>query len=86
MFDFAGNTVQDRRWVRTIFEAADADHLLHEIRVPDDVCKGRVRARNEAKPHGLFFGIVTDALVDEVNKHFVPPTDDEGFRIIVEAS
>jgi predicted kinase len=29
VFDFAGNTVESRRWVRTLFEAAAADHLLH---------------------------------------------------------
>src|SRR5882672_9644500 len=29
VFDFAGNTVRSREWVRTVFEAADADHVLH---------------------------------------------------------
>ena len=31
VFDFAGNTVKSRQWVRTIFETANADHLLHVI-------------------------------------------------------
>ena len=30
-FDFAGNTPNDRAWVRSIFESADADHVLHYI-------------------------------------------------------
>jgi predicted kinase len=86
VFDFAGNTVRDRQWVRTIFEEADADHLLHELVVLDDVCKGRVRARNEAKPPGLFFGVVSEALVDEVNQYYVAPTEAERFRIVLQAS
>jgi hypothetical protein len=72
--------------VRTIFEEADADHLLHELVVLDDVCKGRVRARNEAKPPGLFFGVVSEALVDEVNQYYVAPTEAERFRIVLQAS
>lgn len=44
VFDFAGNTVRDRQWVRSVFEAANADHLLHYLNVPDDVCKARLRA------------------------------------------
>src|SRR4051794_34040345 len=29
VFDFAGNTVADRRWIRSIFERAASDHRLH---------------------------------------------------------
>src|SRR5262249_55700593 len=28
VFDFAGNTVKSREWVRGVFEAAGADHVL----------------------------------------------------------
>src|SRR5690348_14325581 len=31
VFDFAGNTIKSRQWVRAVFEAADADHVLHVI-------------------------------------------------------
>src|SRR5919106_3255955 len=41
VFDFAGNTVHDRRWVRSIFESANADHRLHYILAVDDICKAR---------------------------------------------
>src|ERR1700720_4536798 len=49
VFDFAGNTPNDRAWVRSIFESASADHVLHYIVASDDSCKARLRLRNETK-------------------------------------
>jgi predicted kinase len=83
VFDFAGNTVHDRRWVRSIFESASADHRLHYIVADDDTCKARVRERNVLRPENVFFGVVTDEQIDEVNRFFAPPTSEEGFTIIV---
>jgi predicted kinase len=83
VFDFAGNTSSDRRWVRSIFESVGADHQLHYIPVADDVCKARVRQRNLSKPGGLFFGHVTDQQVHEANKYFTPPGGEEGFVVVV---
>jgi predicted kinase len=83
VFDFAGNTVKDRRWVRSIFESALADHRLHYVLAHDDTCKARVRQRNASKPEGVFFGVVTDEQVDEVNTFFAPPAAEEGFTIVV---
>ena len=34
------------------------------------------------KPEGLFFGIVTEAQVEEVNRYFSPPGDDERFNVV----
>src|SRR3954447_23579573 len=56
VFDFAGNTIDDRRWVRSIFERAGADHQLHYIRADDETCHARVRQRNVDQPQGVFFG------------------------------
>src|SRR5438128_517664 len=50
VFDFAGNTANDRRWVRSIFETATADHRLHYVLADDDTCKARIRQRNASKP------------------------------------
>jgi predicted kinase len=83
VFDFAGNTISDRRWARTIFERAGADHKLHYIPAGDAMCKTRVRQRNLSKPEGLFFGHVTDQQVDQVNRYFSPPGAEEGFLVVV---
>ena len=81
VFDFAGNTVAHRAWVRSIYEAAGADHVLHVLDVPLDECKRRVRERNAKRPAGLYFGDVAEDLVDTVVAHIVPPSPDEGFTV-----
>jgi predicted kinase len=86
VFDFAGNTSRDRRWVRSLFESAGADHQLHYIPASDDLCRTRVRERNLLKPEGLFFGEVTDQQVDEINQYVTPPGAAEGFVVIVHAA
>jgi len=83
IFDFAGNTVRDREWVRSLFQSAKAEHRLHYMRTDDATCKARVRQRNESKPEGVFFGVVTEAQVDEVNRFFAPPSGEEGFTVVV---
>jgi predicted kinase len=83
IFDFAGNTVRDREWVRSLFQSAKAGHRLHYLRTDDATCKARVRQRNESKPEGVFFGVVTEAQVDEVNRFFAPPGGEEGFTVVV---
>ena len=83
VIDFAGNTIGDRQWVRSVFESAGADHRLHYLPVDDETCRARVHHRNVSKPEGLFFGAVTDQQLDEVNKFFTAPSAEEGFTILV---
>lgn len=83
VFDFGGNSVKDRDWVKSLFQQAKADHVLHYVRTDDQTCRTRVRQRNELRPEGVFFGIVTEAQLDEVNKFFMPPGADEGFNVVV---
>ncbi|MGA7259905.1 MAG: AAA family ATPase, partial [Stellaceae bacterium] len=81
VFDFAGNTPNDRAWVRSIFESASADPVLHYIVASDESCKARLRLRNETKPEGLYFGFVSEARF-EVTRYFTPPSDQENFHVI----
>jgi predicted kinase len=82
VFDFAGNTPNDRAWVRSIFESANADHVLHYIVASDESCKARLRLRNETKPEGVYFGFVSEDRFDEVARYFTPPSDRENFHVI----
>jgi predicted kinase len=82
VFDFAGNTPKDRAWVRSIFESANADHVLHYIIASDESCKARLRLRNETKPEGLYFGFVGEDRFDEVTRYFTPPSDQEKFHVM----
>lgn len=79
VLDFPANTVAMRAWMRTLFEAAEADHRLHFLDVPDDVCKARLRARNAAGTHDF---AASDAEFEQISSYFVPPTKTEGFNVI----
>ena len=83
VFDFAGNTVPGRQWARTIFEAANAEHVLHVIEVTDFECLANIHRRNDEKPAGVYWGHVTDEIFHAVTAFFVPPQAEEGFRILV---
>jgi len=82
IFDFAGNTVKSRQWVRTLFETANADHLLHVIEAADSQCLANIHRRNHEKPAGVYWGQVTDETFHRVTVHFAPPQLEEGFRIL----
>ena len=81
VFDFAGNTVKSRQWVRDVFEAAQADHLLHVIEASDEACLANIHRRNEEQPAGIYWGHVTDEMFHAVTVHFAPPAPEEGFRL-----
>ena len=82
VLDFAANTPQQRQWVRSLFEAASADHVLHYLDADEEACRERVHHRNVTQPAGIFFGVVTDAILDEVNPYFVPPAAEERFNVV----
>jgi predicted kinase len=82
VLDFPANTPNDRAWLRSLFEAAQAHHELHVIDAPDDLCRTRLRSRNESKPEGLYWGYVPEAIFDPVTRLLVPPDKAEGFNVI----
>ncbi len=78
VLDFPANTPASRQWMRSLFERADADHRLHFLDVPDEVCKARLRARNAAGTHAFN---ASDAEFDLFTSYFVPPSAEEGFAV-----
>jgi predicted kinase len=85
VFDFAGNTTKSRQWVRTIFEATHADHVLHVIEATDSQCLANIHRRNDDKPTGVYFGHVTEEIFHAVTAYYVPPQPEEGFRMVMHA-
>lgn len=79
VLDFPANTFQMRTWMRRIVEQTSARHVFHILDVPDEVCLGRLRARNAAGDHAFE---VSEAQFHQVTKHFAPPTPAEGFNIV----
>lgn len=79
VLDFPANTIAQRAWLRDIINATDAQHQLHYLDVPDKTCIERLHDRNALGEHPFAASEEQFALI---SKHFVPPTDDEGFNII----
>jgi len=82
VLDVPANTPKDRAWVRSLVEAANAQHELHVIEATDELCKARLRTRNETKPEGLYFGHVSEEIFDPVTSLLVPPSEAEGFNLV----
>jgi predicted kinase len=82
VFDFAGNTTKSRKWARSLFEAVEADHVLHVIEASDSQCLANIHRRNKERPAGVYWGDVSDETFRGVTTHFAPPQPEEGFRIV----
>lgn len=83
VLDFPANTLSARAWMKTLYEAAGADHRLHFLDVPDEICKARLRARNAAGDHPF---AATDAEFEAITRYFVAPSAEEGFIILRHAT
>lgn len=83
VLDFPANTVRSRAWMRGIIERSGAPHELHLLDVPDEVCKERLRRRNEAGTHDF---APSEEDFDAFTRHFVPPAPEEGFNVLVHAA
>jgi predicted kinase len=82
VLDVPANTPKDRAWIRLLFEAAQAPHELHVIEATDELCKARLRTRNETMPEGLYFGHVPEDIFDPVTSLLVLPLENEGFNLV----
>ncbi|MDV7341412.1 ATP-binding protein [Terasakiella sp. A23] len=80
VMDFPANTIEQRNWLRTLFETAQADHELHFIDLSDEICKKRLHNRNASGVHPYQ---VSDEQFDLFTSYFVPPDDSEGFNVIL---
>ncbi|MEG0883119.1 MAG: ATP-binding protein [Janthinobacterium sp.] len=79
VLDFPANTPASRAWMRELFQQASVPHVLHYLDVPDEECKARLRQRNAS---GLHPFSTSDAEFDAITRHFVPPSEAEGFHVV----
>jgi predicted kinase len=79
VLDFPANTVENRKWMRSIIDRAESKHVLHFLDVSDDDCLTRLRARNESGAHAF---VVADTVFELITSYFVEPREDEGFDIV----
>ena len=81
VMDFPANTIEQRQWFRGLFETAKVAHILHYLDVSDTVCKRQLKERSKGKPEGSAF--TTEAEFDAITQYFQPPSDNEGFNILI---
>jgi predicted kinase len=79
VLDFPANTVANRDWMRGLFTEAGADHQLHLLNVPDEVCLARLHARNAAGDHPF---AATEEQFRLFSAHYLPPSAEEGFTVV----
>lgn len=79
VLDFPANTVDQRKWFRSILDQTGAPHCLHVMLATDEICLARLRDRNASGAHPFK---VTETLFHQITKHLVLPSPDEGFNIM----
>lgn len=83
VLDFPANTVETRVWLRELVATTRVAHRLHLLEVSDEVCLERLRMRNVSGQHPFR---VTEAQFHNISMHFMPPTDEEGFNVVLHRS
>jgi predicted kinase len=83
VLDFPANTAATRAWMKGIADVAGARAILHWLDVPDEICRARLRRRNEEGEHD--FAGVTEEQFDLITSYFQPPVADEWLEIVKEA-
>lgn len=79
VLDFPANVPVTRGWIRSIFERAEANHLLHWIDSPDEACLERLAIRNRELPEGS--KEMSEAAFHAITALFVAPAVEEGFTV-----
>ncbi|MEP3277513.1 MAG: ATP-binding protein [Stappiaceae bacterium] len=80
VLDFQANTIESRKWLRSILDQTNAAHILHVLDVPDEICIARLHARNVQGDHPF---AATEEQFRQISKHFIAPSPDEGFNIVL---
>lgn len=83
VLDFPANTLKQRAWMKDLVRLAQVEHEMHVLDVPDAICKQRLRLRNSSGEHPFQ---VSDAEYEQFTRSYTPPTDDEGFTLIVHSA
>lgn len=81
VLDFPANTVEGRKWYRMLCTAARADHTLHYLEAPDDLCLSHIARRNEERPEGSHY--LSEETFHHITSYFQAPRPDEGFHVRV---
>ncbi|MFW0778377.1 MAG: AAA family ATPase [Rickettsiales bacterium] len=79
VLDYPANTLNQRTWLKSIFEEIQAPHELVFLDVADEMCLQQVHQRRQTDPARAKTD--TAAMFEAVNQYFVAPSPAEGFVI-----
>lgn len=79
VLDFQANTKESRVWMQELADLGGTESHFHFLDVPDEVCKERLRLRNERGDHEF---AASDAQFDHITSFFQPPQEEEGLNVI----
>lgn len=80
VLDFPGNTENQRKWFRSIYESVKVSHVLHFIDASDELCLHQLKQRSEDKSAGTAF--TSEKEFYEITKYFQAPFENEGYNVI----
>lgn len=81
VLDFPGNTVMQRKWFKELINDAGVAHELIYIDLDDSECLKRIEKRRRKQPDRNLTD--TPEMFRRVTSFFEPPTEQEGFTILV---
>ena len=81
ILDFPANTIDSRRWFRSIIEQAGCAHSLHFAVATDELCLQRIAKRNVERPEGSHE--LDEATFNKISSYFQPPTEQEKFNLVL---
>ena len=84
VLDFQANTKTGRSWFRSVYEQAEAAHVLHFVSASDEACLARIARRNVERPEGSHH--LTEEDFIHVSSFFQAPEATEGFNIEMHAT
>ena len=79
VLDFPANTVETRKWMKTILKETSAFHQLHVLTTPEKDCLARLHSRNAGGGHPF---AATEEQFHQFSSHYVAPSPEEGFNVI----
>lgn len=79
VMDFPANTTSQREWFKSIFSQIDAPHELIYLNVSNEICLKQIKKRRLEHPERALTD--TEAMFEQVTKHFREPASNEGFNV-----
>lgn len=80
VLDFPANTIEVRKWMKSLVDLSGANNELHVLNVSDSVCIQRLQKRNKEGDHPYS---VSDEEFERFSNYYSEPENAEGFNLVI---